>query len=310
MADVTDAAFRRLIARHGKPDVMWTEFVSTDGLCSDGRPNLLRDLRYDESERPIVAQFFGTNPEHFRECGALANELGFDGIDINMGCPVKIITKTGSGAQLINNPQLAQEIILATKEGAGRLPVSVKTRIGWNRIVLENWMEHLVATRPAAIILHLRTAKEMSEVEAHWEVMRAAVQEGHRHEILMLGNGDVRDLDHADQLVDETGADGIMLGRAVFGNPWLFNRERRPESIPLEERFEVMIEHARLFIETFDGTKNFKIMRKHLRAHASGFPGAKDLRIMLEEINSVADVERVLQAFREKYPRVMAGIND
>lgn len=310
MADVTDAAFRKLIARHGKPDIMWTEFVSTDGLCSAGRPNLLRDLQYDESERPIVAQFFGTNPEHFLTCGKLARELGFDGIDINMGCPVKIITKTGSGAQLINTPQLAQEIVQATREGAGRLPVSVKTRIGWNRVVLEGWLGHLIAAQPAAIILHLRTAKEMSEVDAHWEVMRDAVNEGHRHDILMLGNGDVRNLDHADRLVEETGADGIMLGRAVFGNPWLFNRRGPVVTIPLEERFEVMLEHARLFVETFGETKKFKIMRKHLRAHASGFPGAKDLRIMLEEIDSVADVEQVLKAFRGKYPGVIAGIPD
>ena len=162
MDDITDAACRRLVARCGKPDVMLTEFVSVDGLCSAGRKRLLEDLRFDECERPVVAQLFGTNPELFRRSAELVVSLGFDGIDINMGCPVKAVCNTGSGSSLINEPELAIEIVQATIEGAGKLPVSVKTRIGYSKIQTEEWTAHLLKARPAALTFHLRTRKEQS----------------------------------------------------------------------------------------------------------------------------------------------------
>jgi nifR3 family TIM-barrel protein len=298
MADVTDAPFRRIVTKYGKPDVFWTEFVSCDGLCSRGRPKLLRDLKYSEQERPIVAQFFGTNPEHFYQSAQLAGELGFDGIDINMGCPVKVICKNGSGASLIKTPDLAGEIIRATIDGAGDLPVSVKTRIGYNSIITEEWVRYLLDTKPAAITLHLRTAKEMSKVDAHWDEINIAVQLAAGTGTLIFGNGDVPDLDTADRLVSETGIDGIMLGRAVFGNPWLFNRERKKEDISLNERFSVMVEHSRLYEELFGPEKSFLLMRKHLFAYATGFSGAKQLRGLLESVNSSKDVEQAIVSFQ------------
>ena len=298
MADVTDAPFRRIVAGYGKPDVFWTEFVSCDGLCSRGRPKLLRYLKYSEQERPIVAQFFGANPEHFYQSAQLAVELGFDGIDINMGCPVKVICKNGSGASLIKTPDLAGEIIRATIGGAGNLPVSVKTRIGYNSIITEEWVRYLLETKPAAITLHLRTAKEMSKVEAHWDEINIAVRLATGTGTLIFGNGDVPDLDTADRLVSETGIDGIMLGRAIFGNPWLFNRKRKKEDITLEERFSVMVEHSRLYEELFGPEKSFLIMRKHLFAYATGFSGAKQFRGLLESVSSSKDVERAVSSFQ------------
>ncbi len=301
VADITDAAFRLLIARLGKPDVMYTEFVSVDGLCSPGREHLLRHLRFDRSERPVVAQFFGSKPEHFRECAALAGELGFDGVDINMGCPVKVICKQGAGAALMSDPSLAVEIVQATIEGAGELPVSVKTRIGYTGITLEQWAKPLIEARPAAIVFHLRTKKEMYKPPAHWEVMPELVAMARGTGVLVIGNGDVRSLSQARELAAETGADGVMMGRAAFGNPWLFDPKRSVDDIDLNERLKIMQEHALLFKQVFAEAKRFIMMRRHLMAYASGFTGARELRVLLQNVNSPEDVTAAIESFRSRY---------
>ncbi|MEW5794887.1 MAG: tRNA-dihydrouridine synthase [Candidatus Zixiibacteriota bacterium] len=300
MDDVTDAAFRLLIARLGKPDVMITEFVSVDGLCSEGREHLLKDLRYDPCERPIVAQLFGSDPELFRRSAELVRDLGFDGVDINMGCPVKAVCNTGAGSSLINEPKLAQEIIQASIDGARGLPVSVKTRIGFGKIQAQEWAAQLIEARPAAITFHLRTRKELSQVPAHWEEMPAIVAQARGSGVLILGNGDIKSIEQATRVTDETGCDGVMIGRAIFGNPWLFNRSRRLASISLDELLKTMLVHCRLYDEVFNDDKKFLVMRKHLMAYASGFPGAKDLRMSLEKVFSTADVIAAVEAFRRR----------
>ncbi|MBI2463511.1 tRNA-dihydrouridine synthase family protein [Candidatus Peregrinibacteria bacterium] len=196
MADVTDSAFRQIIAKYGKPDAFFTEFVSTDGLCSIGRKNVMMDLYFTESERPIVAQIWGRNPEHFYTSALLLQELGFDGIDINMGCPDANVCKQGGGAALLKEPELAQTIIRETKRGAGKLPVSVKTRMGYNVDILEDWIPKLLETEPALITVHGRTKKEMSDVPAHWDrIGRAAeIVRSRGSKTLILGNGDVQTL--------------------------------------------------------------------------------------------------------------------
>lgn len=302
MADVTDAVYRRLVARLGKPDVMFTEFVSCDGLSSPGRDNLLIHLMYHPSERPIVAQVFSATPENVYKASQLIEELGFDGIDINMGCPDKNVCKQGAGSALIKSPDLAKEIIHAAQDGGHGLPVSVKTRIGYNAPATGDWVGHLLEAHPAAIILHLRTRKEMSKVPARWDQIHEAVALARGTGTRILGNGDVRDLDHARELADQTGADGIMFGRAVLGNPWLFDRNRKTEDIPVQERIAVAREHARLYEEVFRNRKPFLIMRKYLRAYFAGFPGAKDIRIMLEHINCAADVEDLLNRIQSGLP--------
>ncbi len=323
MANVTDAAFRRIIAKYGKPDVMSTEFTSADGLMSAGREKLLADLMYTESERPIVAQLFSGNPEKMFGVAKLVKELGFDGLDINMGCPDRSIEKSGAGAALIKNPQLAREIIRAAKRGANPLPVSVKTRLGYNKDVLEEWLPELLTEEPAAITIHARTRKEMSEVPAHWDRVRRAVEM--RDEFfsrsdlvgtLILGNGDVASIAEAHAKAKETGADGIMLGRAILGNPWLFRdclREvrdgLRPKSVGAEERLKVLVEHSYLFEKLFKNVKSFSVMKKHFKAYVTGWEGAKELRVKLMETNSAARVEKIAAGFLKARRRTSPGTN-
>ena len=228
MEDVTDPAFRALIARKGKPHVFYTEFTSGDGLVlapEEGRKSLMKKLEYGEGERPIVAQLFGSTPERMEEAAALALELGFDGLDINMGCPVKKIVDQGCGAALIRDPQKAKEIIRAAKRGvAGQIPVSVKTRIGYNSNELDTWLPAILEEDVATVTIHARTRKEMSEVPAHWDAVAQAVKirDSLDSKTLIVGNGDVKDLADARVKAKESGCDGVMLGRAIYGNPWLF----------------------------------------------------------------------------------------
>jgi len=307
MADVTDPAFRRIIAKYGKPDVLWTEFVSADGLFLGGYDSLIKDLAFDESERPIVAQFFTSKPEIMEKAAKLAVELGFDGIDINMGCPDKSIEKQGAGAKLMTNPKLAQEIILSAKKGAGNLPIGVKTRIGWNKNELETWLPALLETNPAVITVHARTRKELSLVLAKWECVKQAVEirdnfidsTGKKSQTLIFGNGDVKDLDDAKMKAMETGCDGVMLGRAIFGNPWLFNPRYALGQITMEEKLKVMVEHTKLFEELLSH-KSFAIMKKHYKAYVAGWDGAKELRMKLMEAKDAMEVEQIVNNYLKK----------
>jgi len=299
LADVTDAAFRELIAKYGKPDVMWTEFVSADGLAHpDAREKLLRDLSYTDTEHPIVAQLFGARPENMKAAAELCRELGFDGIDINMGCPDRSVEKQGAGAALIKDPARAREIIRAAQEGAGDLPVSVKTRTGYNRDEMDEWIPALLETGIAALTIHARTRKEMSKVPARWEdVARAvAIRNKMGADTLVIGNGDAVDLADARAKAAVSGADGIMLGRAIFGNPYLFNKDTRMEDLPLPERLRIMVEHTKLFEKRCEH-KNFAVMKKHYSAYVRGFDGAKELRMELMETQDAAGVEAVVKNF-------------
>ncbi len=300
MADVTDAAFRRIIAKYGKPAVMWTEFVSADGLCNDeGRKHLLVDLAYTEKERPIVAQLFTSSPEKMREAARLVAELGFDGLDINMGCPDKTIEKQGAGAALIKTPKIAREVIRAAKEGialAGKdIPVSVKTRLGWSKPEIETWIPELLSEDIAALTIHARTRKEMSLVPARWEFVKRAVELRNemKLETLIIGNGDVKDLKEAKARAKETGADGVMIGRGIFGNPWLF-AGKTPN---IKEKLKVMVEHTKLFEKLLGKKKNFAVMKKHFKAYVNGFDGAKELRVELMECENAADVGKTIKRF-------------
>lgn len=304
MSDVTDAAFRRMFAKYGNPDVMMTEFVSIDGLLSGGRDHLLRDFVYTDPERPIVAQIFGSDPTKFEKVGRLCLEMGFDGVDINMGCPERKIQKQNACAALIKEPELAKEIIYATKEGTkdgkeGGIPVSVKTRIGYNVNEVETWVPHLLETKPAVLTMHGRTKKEMSKVDAHWDAIQRTreIRDEQESDVLVIGNGDVKSLAEARQKVKETGVDGVMMGKGAFGNPWFFNENVNIESLPLEERFRVMVEHSRLFEELLGDIKNFAIMRKHFKAYVEGFPGAKELRVELMTADNASQVEETLRNY-------------
>jgi tRNA-dihydrouridine synthase len=323
LKDVTDVAFRALVAKRGKPNIFWTEFVSADGLyhtievgktkgkkgmiyhTSDTNP-LLRDLQFTEEQRPIVAQVFSSKPEMIAYATQLVSKLGFDGVDINMGCPDRAIEKQGCGAALIKNPKLAVEIIKAAQE-ASNLPVSIKTRIGYNKETLDDWLAALLSANPAAITLHLRTRKEMSLVPADWELMNKAVEIRNKvnPKVLLIGNGDVQDLEDAKLKIAESGCDGAMLGRAMFGNPWLFEGisgrptsssdvGRRTSNHGLDEKLEALLELAYSF-EKLSPPKNFAILKKHIKAFVVGFPGAAELRAKLMTANSASELESYMK---------------
>ena len=312
LANVTDAAFRQIIAKYGKPDIMWTEFVSADGLFmgldrsetdgQGGREALMQDLSYSEKERPIVAQFFTANPENMKKAAELAKKLKFDGVDINMGCPDRSVEKQGAGAALMKNPKLARKLIRAAKEGAGDLPVSVKTRIGYKVNEIETWLPELLAEEPAAVIIHARTRKEMSGVPAHWDVIKRAVliRDSLKSNTLILGNGDSLNISDAKEKAKETGADGVMLGRAIFGNPWLF--DTRKKKVSKEEKLKVMVENTLLFEKIFKNKKNFAVMKKHLKAYVSGWEGAKELRIRLMEAKNAKEVKNITFSYLKTKP--------
>ena len=297
MANVTDAAFRSIISKYGKPDVMWTEFVSADGLVSEGKKKLLADLKYSEDERPIVAQLFSANPERMEEAARLVVMLGFDGLDINMGCPDKAIVKQGAGGALIKNPKLAVEIIEAARRGvAGKIPISVKTRIGYSKDELENWLPILLKTEVVAVTIHARTVKEMSKVPARWQHIKNAVKIRNRLKChtLIIGNGDVPSLEDGMKLVKETGADGIMIGRGIFGNPFLFNKKSLKNSAHLKMKLKILVEHTLLFEKMSKGAKRFDVMKKHFKAYVSGFDGAKELRATLMQTKNAKEVKKVV----------------
>jgi nifR3 family TIM-barrel protein len=305
MYDVTDSAFRQIIAKYGHPDVFYTEFVSCSGLMSVGREKIIRELYFTPIERPILAQVFGSNPEDVYGAAKIINELGFDGIDINMGCPDKAVIKQGAGANLITNPALAKEIIAAAKSGAGGLPVSVKTRIGFNKIEIDTWLPHILEAKPAEVTVHLRTKKELSLVPAHWELMPEVKAIFAGSEILLAGNGDVKSLKEAKEKAEQYNLDGVMLGRAIFGNPWLFNDGAHPT---LEEKLRVAIEHTKLFAnlylpgpindKLFHGhTKSFDVMKKHFKAYINSFRGAAELRDKLYKAENSEEVEEIINTF-------------
>lgn len=307
MADVTDVAFRALVARRGKPDVFWTEFVSADGLYhliekgnrgttiygSTGTNPLLRDFQFMEEQRPIVAQIFSSKPSMITYATKLVAELGFDGVDLNMGCPDRTIEKQGAGAALVKNPTLAVELIRAAQE-ASSLPVSVKTRVGYNKESLDEWLTALLEANPAAITLHLRTRKEMSLVPAQWELMNKAVElrDKVNPKVLLIGNGDVQDMEDARIKIAESGCDGAMIGRGMFGNPWIF-AGRKSKDTPLAEKLAALVELAHGF-EKISPPKNFAILKKHIKAFVTGFDGAAELRAQLMAAESADVLETII----------------
>ncbi|MBL8030321.1 MAG: tRNA-dihydrouridine synthase [Candidatus Doudnabacteria bacterium] len=315
MEEVTDVVFREMFALHSthvtrnsshvtrnNPFVMFTEFINVDGLLHPvGFEKLKIDLEFTENQRPIVVQLWGTNPEKFYKAAQLVAGMGFDGIDINMGCPQDKEIGIGACAALIRNPKLASEIIKATQKGAGSLPVSVKTRIGYTKPETESWIGYLLKHNLPAITLHARTKQEKSKVPAHWEEIKKAVevrnalQAERADKTLIIGNGDVKTREEGLRRVRETGCDGVMIARGAFGTPWLF----RPDGYmpQAEERLKIMLEHAKLFEEKLGGKKSFYIMRKHFKAYATGFEGSSELRAKLLETKNLSEAEEVVRQF-------------
>jgi nifR3 family TIM-barrel protein len=313
MANVTDSVFRKLFAKYGKPDVTWTEFVSADGLMSAGRNKLLHNLDYTNKERPIVAQLFTGHKNEMKGASRLVAELGFDGVDINMGCPDKAVEKQGGGASLIKNPNLAVEIIESARKGVieayekkGKkkfpksvIPVSVKTRIGYNKIDMD-WIRNLLEQKLPVLTVHLRTRKEMSDVPAHWEIMPEIIKlkDEISPETKIIGNGDVVSMEDGRAKILKSGCDGVMVGRGIFGKPWFFSTDvSLPETTDITFRLGVLVEHAKAFEKAFKNIKSFDVMKKHFKAYVSGWDGAKELRVELMGAKNAKEVSEIVRRY-------------
>lgn len=327
MSDVTDIAFRHILAKYGKNRenrnqiVFWTEFVAADGLADKlGRKKLSHILKYSENERPIVAQVFGANPKNMEIACRYVASLGFDGIDINMGCPDKSVISQGAGSALIKNPELAREIIksahLGIKSAGLQLPVSVKTRIGFSKEEIDKWIPELLKEDISALTIHLRTVKEMSLVPAKWDYIKKIKEliKKSGKEVLLIGNGDITSMKDGEEKAREYGCDGVMIGRGVFGNPWFFeftspltpllSKERGAKGgeRSIEERLKILVEHTQLFEKELSKPKHksFAVMKKHFKAYVNDFPGAKELRIKLMETENAGEVKKIIDDFLAK----------
>ncbi|MDZ4342964.1 MAG: tRNA-dihydrouridine synthase [Candidatus Binatia bacterium] len=357
MDGVTDASFRFIAAKYGPPDVTVTEFVNVEAALYAPH-TLIRDLAYSEIERPVVAQIYGHTPELFYKVAHVIGELGFDGLDINMGCPVKTVASKGSGAGLILKPELAQSIIRAARHGiedwsAGQtlddlslkpaliqgvrelnrrrfdretsrarraIPVSVKTRLGYDDVVVETWIQTLLEEKPAAITLHGRTLKQQYKGSADWDAIARAVEIAKNSDTLILGNGDLRDMADVYRRVCETHVDGVLIGRAAQGEPWIFRAKEHVKQalrsqcgemihdvpVSLAERFSVMLEHSAHFaghtqIHSFVG------MRKHLAWYCKGTRGAAELRAQMVCVKDIDEVAALLRAYAESLGAAFAA---
>ena len=349
MDSVTDASFRLITAKYGRPDVLLTEFVNIQS-APYAPELLLKDFTYAEIERPVVAQIYGRTPELFYKVAHIVAALGFDGLDINMGCPAKKVAAAGCGAALIREPELARAIIRATRQGlqdwydgqslkaigirpgaiaafaaANRrrtgadrdddrrlLPLSIKTRIGYDRAVIHDWLSTLLEESPAAITLHGRTLKQGYKGCADWDAIAQAAQIAKGSGTLLLGNGDLRDMVDVYLRVQDTQVDGVLIGQASEGNPWLFAGKEEVKralrglgmvntqpAVRLADRFQVMLEHSRHY-ETVVQNHCFFGMRKNLLWYCRGFPGAEELRSQMKHVCNAADVEAALETFAEQ----------
>lgn len=333
MDGVTDHPFRHITKKYGRPGVVFTEFTSVEGL-GHGAIRLLEDFLYDESQRPIVAQIYGTSPDYFYQTGLLLCALGFDGIDINMGCPAKTVAHHGAGAALIKTPELAQAIVRATQKAVldwhngidiyqepnidqeiltkvrerhqqlpqeyqardRVIPVSVKTRVGYDLPAIAEWIPALLETEPAVISIHGRTLKQGYSGEANWQLIAQAAELIHQTETKIIGNGDVDSYQSALDHIEQYGVDGVLIGRGSFGNPFVFLADddgTRPSM------GEIALEHAKLFDATYNHHPkyHFSPMRKHLGWYLRDFPNARQVRIELFQSESPDDVEKILSKY-------------
>lgn len=284
MDDVTDTVFRQIVADTAAPDLYFTEFVNVDGLQSPGREKLLPKLRASAKEKPLVAQVWGKNPDNYYKTVLELKEMGFIGVDINMGCPVKAVIGNGCCSALINDRELAGEIIRAVRKAAGEdFPVSVKTRIGFGEVDL-TWMEYLLSFKLNMLTIHGRTVRELSKVPAHWDII------GQVRELrdllcpstLIVGNGDVLNRSHGLELAEQYGLDGIMIGRGIFDDPFVFAEQSSWPNYSKQQKIDLYREHIELFVSTWQNNeRKLHTLNKFCKVYINGFDGAKELREQL-----------------------------
>ncbi|MFD2830380.1 tRNA dihydrouridine synthase [Corticicoccus populi] len=298
MEDVTDVVFRHVVSEAGRPDVFFTEFTNTESFCHpEGIHSVRGRLTFTEDEQPMVAHIWGDKPEHFREMSIGMAEMGFKGIDLNMGCPVPNVASKGKGSGLILRPERAAEIIQAAK--AGGLPVSVKTRLGYTDIdEWSDWLRHVFKQDIANLSIHLRTRKEMSKVDAHWELISAIkeMRDEVAPETMLTINGDIPDREKGLELAEKYGIDGVMIGRGIFKNPFAFEKE--PKEHTSEENIKLLRLHLDLFDKyTENESRAFKPLRRFFKIYVKGFRGAGELRHKMMSTETTDEVRHLLDEF-------------
>jgi nifR3 family TIM-barrel protein len=327
MDGITDFAFRQINAVHGTPSVMFTEFTNVEGMFMSPNDYLLNDLRYHISQKPIIAQIFGSTPEYFYKAAIVCAELGFDGVDINMGCPAKNVAHHGGGAALIAKPELAKQIIRSVQQGVtdwanGKkiteiglsedklekinelktfsqnndiqrriIPVSVKTRIGIDKITVEEWISQLLETNPANITIHGRTLKQMYTGSADWDAIGRAATIIKKTQTTVLGNGDVLTRKDAYEKIAKYNLDGVLIGRAAMGNPTIWDSEN---ILSPKQKLELALEHAKLHSEV-KNEKMFLQMRKHFSFYVTNFPFANEIKVKLIQTKNFEEAETVIK---------------
>ena len=298
MEDVTDIVFRHVVSEAARPDVFFTEFTNTESFCHpEGIHSVRGRLTFSEDEQPMVAHICGDKPEQFKEMSFGLADMGFKGIDLNMGCPVANVAKKGKGSGLILRPERAAEIIQAAK--AGGLPVSVKTRLGYYNIEeWKEWLRHVFKQDIANLSIHLRTRKEMSKVDAHWELIEAIkeMRDEVAPQTLLTINGDIPDRQKGMELATKYGIDGVMIGRGIFHNPFAFEKE------PREHTSKELLDLFRLHLELFEKysneeTQQFKSLRRFFKIYVRGIRGASELRHQLMSTETVDEARALLDDF-------------
>lgn len=297
MDDVTDTVFRQVVASCASPDLFFTEFVNVDGLQSPGRPKLLPKLQFSSDEKPIIAQIWGKTPDNYYKTTKDVMAMGYDGVDINMGCPDKTIVKNGCCSAFINNRDLAKEVISATRAAAGdHFPVSVKTRVGFTTIDL-TWIEFLLKQKLNMLTIHLRTKNDMSKVPARWELMTRIIEM--RNELspttLIVGNGDIMTRQQGEQLAQKYQLDGVMIGRGIFADPYVFAKKSSWSTATKEQRLLLYKNHVELFAKTWaNNERRVPTLNKFCKVYVQGFDGAKELREKLMGAKSTKELLQIL----------------
>ncbi|WKZ26108.1 MAG: tRNA-dihydrouridine synthase [bacterium] len=302
MEDVTDFVFREVVSKYlPRPDVCFTEFTNVEALNSAGFERTIHRFKFSKKQKPIVAQIWGLKPDNYYKTSKLIAELGFNGIDVNMGCPDKAVVKIGACSALINNQSLANEIITATKEGAGKLPVSIKTRLGLKTIVTEEWITFLLEHKLDAITIHGRTAKQMSDVPADWDEIEKAVDIRNKisPETLIIGNGGVKNYNHGIELSKKHRVDGAMIATGILSNPWAFDKTNKINNF--NDNKEILIKHLNLYSKTNESNKAYGVMKKFFKMYINNFKGSSDLRALLMQTKDPEEAIKHLTRWSKKH---------
>lgn len=298
MEDVTDSVFRQMVVSLGGPDLFYTEFVNVEGLNSRGREKVIHRLQFVEKEKPLIAQLWGVKAENFFYAAKIVKDMGFDGVDINMGCSVKNVVKNYAGSALIiEDRKKVSDIISAVKEGSQGLPVSVKTRFGFDNVDIDGWIGFLLNQKLDALAIHMRTARGKDAINADWSYMQRIVDM--RNEIsqstLLLGNGDIKSVRQGLDYVSQYKIDGFIIGREAISNPWVFSDR---QEITNEEKLQTLKKHLLLWKETWEGKKDYHALKKHFRGYINGYENAKEMRELLLKTENASEALEILTKFQ------------